>query len=84
MRNVRGPPGVTEGGTGVAGVVTGVVVLVGAVTGSGVDSSEEILAQPFNNNRKIARVRNRRIIQCPKKVFLIGGFSSGIQVLYQS
>jgi len=42
-------------------------VLVETVTASGVESSDEISAQPVSRNRRIANVRNRRIIPVPEK-----------------
>ena len=52
----------TDGVGEIVGVAVTVSVLVGTVAGSGVESSEEILAQPANKNREIEIVRNRRII----------------------
>ena len=62
LRNVCGPPGVTVGVMVAVDVAVGVLVLGGTVAGSGVESSAEMLAQPVSRLRKIARVRNRRII----------------------
>ena len=62
MRSVRGPPGVTDGVGEVVGVAVEVDVLAGRVAGTGVESSEEILAQPASKNRETAIDRKRRII----------------------
>lgn len=62
MRRVRGPPGVMVGVMGVAVVLVEVGVFGGTVAGSGVGRSEARLAQPVSRDRKIAIVRNLRII----------------------
>lgn len=62
MRSVRGPPGVTDGVGEIVEVAVTVSVLAGTVAGSGVESSEEILAQPASRNREIVMDRKRRII----------------------
>jgi hypothetical protein len=62
MRSVRGPPGVTVAvGVGVEVVIIVIGVFVETVAGSGVESSEEMLAQPASKNRRIAKGRSRLI-----------------------